>query len=104
MAGITLAVLGLPAKSAMRLRGGSSAYPLVVGTIRSTLAQEGSVVEHATRRSGEGASERAVIVDQRARCVEVVYLLRVDVGGGDLRSVLCHLGAPFVRDRTVCRS
>src|SRR5215211_2849181 len=29
-----------PAKSAVRLRGGRSAYPLVVGTIRSALAQE----------------------------------------------------------------
>jgi DNA mismatch repair protein MutL len=32
-----------PAKSAVRLRGGRSAYPLVVGTIRSALAQEREV-------------------------------------------------------------
>ena len=36
-----------PAKSAVRLRGGRSAYPLVVGTIRSALAQE--------REMGDGA-------------------------------------------------
>jgi DNA mismatch repair protein MutL len=32
-----------PAKSAVRLRGGRSAYPLVVGTIRAALAQEREV-------------------------------------------------------------
>jgi DNA mismatch repair protein MutL len=32
-----------PAKSAVRLRGGRSAYPLVVGTIRAALAQERTV-------------------------------------------------------------
>jgi DNA mismatch repair protein MutL len=32
-----------PAKSAVRLRGGRSAYPLVVGTIRAALAQERAV-------------------------------------------------------------
>ena len=32
-----------PAKSAVRLRGGRSAYPLVVGTIRSALSQERTV-------------------------------------------------------------
>jgi DNA mismatch repair protein MutL len=30
-----------PAKSAVRLRGGRSAYPLVVGTIRSALPRSG---------------------------------------------------------------
>nr|MBA2442544.1 hypothetical protein [Rubrobacter sp.] len=38
-----------PAKSAVRLRGGRSAYPLIVGTIRSALAPE--------RTAGDGAPE-----------------------------------------------
>jgi len=38
-----------PAKSAVRLRGGRSAYPLVVGTIRAALAPE--------REGGSGAQE-----------------------------------------------
>jgi DNA mismatch repair protein MutL len=43
-----------PAKSAVRLRGGRSAYPLVVGTIRAALAPErdgGGGVSLAERRS-----------------------------------------------------
>src|SRR5215204_494762 len=47
-----------PAKSAVRLRGGRSAYPLVVGTIRSALAQERTVVQHHALLEGAGFSER----------------------------------------------
>ncbi|MDP8946964.1 MAG: hypothetical protein M3N09_02515 [Actinomycetota bacterium] len=43
-----------PAKSAVRLRGGRSAYPLVVGTIRAALAPE---------RDG-GGGERVAITDR----------------------------------------
>jgi len=56
-----------PAKSAVRLRGGRSAYPLVVGTIRSALAPE---------RDGGGAalpeaqgSELTLIGQFAGRCV-----------------------------------
>jgi DNA mismatch repair protein MutL len=44
-----------PAKSAVRLRGGRSAYPLVVGTIRAALAPE--------RESGGGAAPEGQIPD-----------------------------------------
>jgi DNA mismatch repair ATPase MutL len=47
-----------PAKSAVRLRGGRSAYPLVVGTIRSALAQERQVLQHHALLEGAGFGER----------------------------------------------
>jgi DNA mismatch repair protein MutL len=43
-----------PAKSAVRLRGGRSAYPLVVGTIRQALAQEREVGGGAPPEEGSG--------------------------------------------------
>jgi DNA mismatch repair protein MutL len=48
-----------PAKSAVRLRGGRSAYPLVVGTIRSALAQEREMDGGAPPE--EGSSELTLI-------------------------------------------
>src|SRR5215218_284454 len=49
-----------PAKSAVRLRGGRSAYPLVVGTIRSALAQERQVLQHHAPLEGAGFGERSL--------------------------------------------
>jgi DNA mismatch repair protein MutL len=56
-----------PAKSAVRLRGGRSAYPLVVGTIRSALAQEREVGGGAPPEEG---SHRLMLIGQFAgRCI-----------------------------------
>ena len=56
-----------PAKSAVRLRGGRSAYPLVVGTIRAALAQERAVGDGATPE--EGSQELALIGQFAGRCI-----------------------------------
>ena len=56
-----------PAKSAVRLRGGRSAYPLVVGTIRQALAQEREVGNGAP--SEEGSSGLALIGQFAGRCI-----------------------------------
>jgi DNA mismatch repair protein MutL len=75
-----------PAKSAVRLRGGRSAYPLVVGTIRSALAQE--------REMGGGApaeerSDGLTLIGQFAgRCIiaqEGEELIIVDQHGAHER-------------------
>jgi DNA mismatch repair protein MutL len=56
-----------PAKSAVRLRGGRSAYPLVVGTIRSALAQERTVGGTA---APEEAGHQLTLIGQFAgRCI-----------------------------------
>jgi DNA mismatch repair protein MutL len=56
-----------PAKSAVRLRGGRSAYPLVVGTIRSALAQERGTGGEAPP---EEAGQELTLVGQFAgRCI-----------------------------------
>ena len=56
-----------PAKSAVRLRGGRSAYPLVVGTIRSALAQERELGGGAPP---EGGSDGLTLIGQFAgRCI-----------------------------------
>ncbi|MCA1688160.1 MAG: DNA mismatch repair endonuclease MutL [Actinobacteria bacterium] len=55
-----------PAKSAVRLRGGRSAYPLVVGTIRAALAPE----ETGGGAAPEGESAELTLIGQFAgRCV-----------------------------------
>ena len=56
-----------PAKSAVRLRGGRSAYPLVVGTIRAALAQERSVGGVAPPE--EGGHELTPIGQFMGRCI-----------------------------------
>jgi DNA mismatch repair protein MutL len=56
-----------PAKSAVRLRGGRSAYPLVVGTIRSALAQEREMGGGAPPEEG---SDGLTLIGQFAgRCI-----------------------------------
>jgi DNA mismatch repair protein MutL len=77
-----------PAKSAVRLRGGRSAYPLVVGTIRSALAQEREMGGGAP---SEESSDGLTLIGQFAgRCIMVqvrVGKLRACTRGrpGDLR-------------------
>src|ERR687894_1661094 len=56
-----------PAKSAVRLRGGRSAYPLVVGTIRSALAQEQAVGGAAPPE--DAGDELALIGQFAGRCI-----------------------------------
>ena len=56
-----------PAKSAVRLRGGRSAYPLVVGTIRAALAPEGDG-RGAASPEGE-ITELAPIGQFAGRCI-----------------------------------
>ena len=56
-----------PAKSAVRLRGGRSAYPLVVGTIRAALAQERTV--GGTVPPEEGGHELTLIGQFAGRCI-----------------------------------
>jgi DNA mismatch repair protein MutL len=56
-----------PAKSAVRLRGGRSAYPLVVGTIRAALAPEREVGTGAAPE--EGAAELTPIGQFAGRCI-----------------------------------
>jgi len=56
-----------PAKSAVRLRGGRSTYPLVVGTIRSALAQEREKGGAAPQE--EGVRELALIGQFAGRCI-----------------------------------
>jgi DNA mismatch repair protein MutL len=56
-----------PAKSAVRLRGGHSAYPLVVGTIRSALAQERTV--GGTAPPEEAGQELTLIGQFAGRCI-----------------------------------
>jgi DNA mismatch repair protein MutL len=56
-----------PAKSAVRLRGGRSAYPLVVGTIRSALAQEREMGGGAPPEAG--SAELQLIGQFEGRCI-----------------------------------
>ena len=56
-----------PAKSAVRLRGGRSAYPLVVGTIRSALAQDRT--EGGTAPPEEAGDELTPIGQFAGRCI-----------------------------------
>ncbi|HET7480614.1 MAG TPA: DNA mismatch repair endonuclease MutL [Rubrobacteraceae bacterium] len=56
-----------PAKSAVRLRGGRSAYPLVVGTIRAALAVEREVVGGAA--PDERNTELKLIGQFAGRCI-----------------------------------
>lgn len=60
-----------PAKSAVRLRGGRSAYPLVVGTIRSALAQEREMDGGAPPE--KGSSKLTLIGQFAGRCI-IVHL------------------------------
>jgi DNA mismatch repair protein MutL len=57
-----------PAKSAVRLRGGRSAYPLVVGTIRSALAKEREMVGDGAPPE-EGSNELQLIGQFAGRCI-----------------------------------
>jgi DNA mismatch repair protein MutL len=57
-----------PAKSAVRLRGGRSAYPLVVGTIRSALAPERALRLGAAPQEGQEA-ELTLIGQFAGRCI-----------------------------------
>ena len=56
-----------PAKSAVRLRGGRSAYPLVVGTIRSALAKEREMGGSAPPE--EGGDGLTLIGQFAGRCI-----------------------------------
>ena len=56
-----------PAKSAVRLRGGRSAYPLVVGTIRAALSSESAV--GSDRAPEEERAELALIGQFAGRCI-----------------------------------
>jgi DNA mismatch repair protein MutL len=56
-----------PAKSAVRLGGGRSAYPLVVGTIRSALAQERT--EGGAAPPEEAGNELTLIGQFAGRCI-----------------------------------
>lgn len=56
-----------PAKSAVRLRGGRSAYPLVIGAIRSALALEKEIGGAAPSTEGDG--ELRLIGQFAGRCV-----------------------------------
>ena len=56
-----------PAKSAVRLRGGRSAYPLVVGTIRAALSPEQEGGDGI--RPEEGSAELTLIGQFSGRCV-----------------------------------
>ncbi|MGF1470640.1 MAG: DNA mismatch repair endonuclease MutL [Rubrobacteraceae bacterium] len=56
-----------PAKSAVRLRGGRSAYPLIVGTIRSALAQEKG--PGGGEAPEDEAKELALIGQFAGRCI-----------------------------------
>jgi DNA mismatch repair protein MutL len=58
-----------PAKSAVRLRGGRSTYPLVVGTIRSALAQEREMGGGAPPE--EDTNELQLIGQFAGRCIMV---------------------------------
>jgi DNA mismatch repair protein MutL len=78
-----------PAKSAVRLRGGRSAYPLVVGTIRSALAQEREVGGGAPLEEGSGGltligqfagrcivaqeGEELIVLDQHGAHERILY-------------------------------
>ena len=56
-----------PAKSAVRLRGGRSAYPLVVGTIRAALAQEREIGSGGVPE--EGVAPLTPIGQFAGRCI-----------------------------------
>ena len=56
-----------PAKNAVRLRGGRSAYPLVVGAIRSALALEKE--EGKAAPSAEGKNELGLVGQFAGRCI-----------------------------------
>ncbi len=56
-----------PAKSAVRLRGGRSAYPLVVGAIRNALALEKG--EGQAAPMGEGNDELGLVGQFAGRCI-----------------------------------
>jgi DNA mismatch repair protein MutL len=58
-----------PAKSAVRLRGGRSAFPLVVGTIRAALAREREVGGGAVPEGG--GHELRAIGQFAGRCIMV---------------------------------
>ena len=56
-----------PAKSAVRLRGGRSAYPLVVGAVRGALSQENEGGGNAPEAEGDG--ELRLIGQFAGRCI-----------------------------------
>jgi DNA mismatch repair protein MutL len=62
-----------PAKSAVRLRGGRSAYPLVVGTIRSALAQERGTGGEAPPE--EAGQELTLIGQFAGRCIHLTEVV-----------------------------
>jgi DNA mismatch repair protein MutL len=67
-----------PAKSAVRLRGGRSAYPLVVGTIRSALAQEREMGGGAPPEEG---SDGLTLIGQFAGRCQLQKRERMQPGG-----------------------
>jgi DNA mismatch repair protein MutL len=77
-----------PAKSAVRLRGGRSAYPLVVGTIRAALAPERETSGGAAPE--EGGHELTLIGQFAGRCESISLSLsssfRSTRGSRNLRS------------------
>jgi DNA mismatch repair protein MutL len=97
-----------PAKSAVRLRGGRSAYPLVVGAIRSALALERE--EGGAPSPAEGESELRLIGQFAGRCILAEMgedLIILDQHGAherilyekllkNIRGTPCELPAPTV--------
>jgi len=77
-----------PAKSAVRLRGGRSAYPLVVGTIRAALAQEREVAGGAVPE--EGNHGLALVGQFAGRCISKAKAKR-PAGGVRLPQVYARL-------------
>jgi hypothetical protein len=79
-----------PAKSAVRLRGGRSAYPLVVGTIRSAISPDRAIGSGLPDEEGEtdlvpiGQFAGRLPATVRKRLAEVVHLLQCYLRAGEL--------------------
>jgi DNA mismatch repair protein MutL len=112
-----------PAKSAVRLRGGRSAYPLVVGTIRTALAPEGDgggvaspegeIIELAPIGQFAGRCIMAQLpkhkttethIPRRSSRWHPSAALRAGEGLSNVRSGVCKCVSRSLTLFTVCRS